>query len=78
MPLSVLGTGAQCATLSPLQRVRRPATGSYTACRMDFVFPRRRLTYLCRKPRAFSLVAAYAARQGKTAAVTVVSDQTGH
>ena len=27
--------------------------GSYTACRIDFVFPRRRLTHLCRKLRAF-------------------------
>ena len=29
------GTGAQCATPSPLQRVRRSATGSHTACRID-------------------------------------------
>ena len=46
-----VGTGAQCAVLSPLPRARRLVTGSSTACRVDFVFPRRRLTHLCRKPR---------------------------
>ena len=55
-----------------MSHARRPA----------FVFRRRRLTYLCRKPRAFLdggyIHAFEAARQGKTAAVTVVSDQTGH
>ena len=53
------GTGAQYATLRPLQRARCPAIGSCTAGLIDLVFPRRRLTYLCRKPRASSLVAAY-------------------
>ena len=43
-----VGTEAQCAMLSPLQRVRRPVTGSCTACRVDFVFLRR-----CRKPRVY-------------------------
>ena len=59
-----------------------PVTGSYTTCRVDFVFPRRRLTHLCCKPHAFSLVAAHmrseAASQGKTAVATVVSDQTDY
>ena len=40
--------------LRPLQRVRRPVSGSYSACRVDFVFPRRRLTLLCRKPRVLA------------------------
>ena len=38
-----VGTGAQQA--------RRLVSGGYAACRVDFVFPRRRLTHLCRKPR---------------------------
>ena len=74
-----VGTGAQCATLSPLQRARRLVACSFTACRVDFVFPRRWLTHSCRKPIAGGCAYALeAARQGKTAVVTVLSDQTGH
>ena len=47
---------------SPLQRVRRPVIGSKTAGHIDFVFPRRRLTHLYRKPRALkeSVISAMA------------------
>ena len=77
-----VGTGAHCAMLSTLQRVRRPVTRSYSACRIDFDLPRRRLTHLCREPRVFlaggCMCAFEAARQGKTAVITVVSNQSGH
>ena len=75
--------GAMClgrSTAASTQRVRRPVIGSYTACRIDFVFPRRRLTHLCRKPRVLArgcIHAFEATRLGKTAVVIVVSDRTG-
>ena len=56
-------------------RARRLVTGSSTACRVDFVFPRRRLTDLRRKPR---VLRSGLRRQGKTSVVTVVSGQTGY
>ena len=74
-----VATGVRCATPSPPQRVRRPATGGYTACRIDFVFFRWRLTHLSRKPRIprYRLHICFRSRApGKTAVVTVVSDQT--
>ena len=47
-----VGTGAQCAMLHRRPRARRLAAGIYTVCHVDFIFPCRRLTHLCRKPRA--------------------------
>ena len=46
-----LAQGTQCAILHLRPRARRLVTSSYTACRVEFVLPRRRLTRLCRKPR---------------------------
>ena len=71
-------TGAQCAMLSPLQRALRLVTGSYSACRVDFIFLRRRLTHLCREPRVPSWWLHVCVRSRASAVVTVVSDQTGH
>ena len=46
-----LGTRPQCAMLHRRSPARRPAPVSYTVCHVQFGFPRRRLTHLCRKPR---------------------------
>ena len=46
-----VGTGEQCAMLSPLQRERCLVAGSHTSSRIDFVFPRKWLTHPCRKRR---------------------------
>ena len=48
---TAFGAGAQCAMLHLRPQARRLAASSYIACRVKFVFPRRRLTHLCRKPR---------------------------
>ena len=48
---TAFGRWSQCATLHRRRRVRPLAASSYIVCRVEFVFPRRRLTHLCRKPR---------------------------
>ena len=48
---TAFGAGAQCAILDLRPQARRLAAGSFFVCGIEFVFPRRRLTHLCRKPR---------------------------
>ena len=76
------GTGAQCAMLHRRSRARRLAASSYIVCRVDLVSASQEVDASVSQAARSSLEAGTcafeAARQGKTAVVTVVPNQTDH